>query len=303
MEFYPKSLKEAEDLFSRAIVSDDYELAEEILKQIPDLQLLEDETQLGHLVDNYLIGKEALSEQVDSNCINYEKKIQNAINQVQKDFTKQFNSLKKKQESELKAIYEQWKVKRDEIEANSLVQYEDSLVTARLLASQTCFKEAKAIRDTAYRKKTESVINSHKSLSNKYRIIIQKMMERHEVELNSLIKKRDFRIQQINLEKESAQTTAVECFEIDNADNVVGTVNVATKPVPLALVMQTKDNQPVQSQSEILMKSDVTFRNKMKTYRQALAATDLGKMNKTPTQKNKKTNTFRSLNKKRISTP
>ena len=43
MEFYPKSLKEAEDLFSRAIVSDDYELAEEILKQIPDLQLLEDE--------------------------------------------------------------------------------------------------------------------------------------------------------------------------------------------------------------------------------------------------------------------
>lgn len=289
MDYYPTTLKEAETIFAQAIASDNFELAEEIINQIPDLKLLQEETKLGHLVDGYLIGKEKLSEQADSNCYNYDQIIQKNIDKVQNEFSKQFASIKKKQENELKTVYEQWKAKRDEIEMNSISQYEDSLTTARILATQTCFKEAKAIRDNAYNKKTDYLIKSYKSLSTKYGAIINSMMKRHEIELRSLIKKRDLKLQQIKLEMESAQKTAQDCYEIDNAENVVGTVKIAKKPVPLALIMQTKNELPVQNESEMFSKSDKIFKYKMKTYKQVFAATDLmPNLNKTPTQKNKK---------------
>lgn len=300
MELYPTTLQEAEYLFARAVASDDFEFAEEIINQIPDLKLLEDERNLGHLVDGYLTEKEKLSEQVDSNCYNYNQIIQRNIDQVQKEFSKQFKNIKKKQEKELKNIYQQWRTKHDEIEANSVTQYEDTLKTARILASQTCFQEAKSIRDNAYKRKTDYLIKSYRSLSDKYGAIIKTMMERHEVELQSLIKRRDLKIQQVKLELENAQKTAIECFEVDNADNVVETVNIAKKSVPLALIMQTKGDQPVQGESEIFSKSDITFRNKMKTYKQVFAATDLmPNINKTPTQRNKKAKSFRTLSAKK----
>lgn len=296
MEYYPTTLKEAEIIFAHAIESDDFELAEEIINQIPDLRLLQEEKKLGHLVDGYLIEKEKLADQADSNRFNYEQTIQKNIDLVQKEFTKQFNSIKKKQEDELKTVYEQWRVKREQIEENSVNQYEDTLQTARILASQTCFKEAKAIRDSAYSKKTNYLIKSYKSLSSKYGVIIKAMMNRHEAELQALIKRRDLKIQQMMLEMESAKETAQDCYEVDNADNVVNTVNISRKTVPLALIMQTKDDNPAQSESEIFSKSDKIFKNKMKTYKQVFAATDvMPNLNKPPTQKNRKSKTFRTI--------
>ncbi|OHS99506.1 hypothetical protein TRFO_34047 [Tritrichomonas foetus] len=306
MLYQPRTSEEARYLFTKAVNSDDFEAAEIAYQHMLDLQLVEDEMRLGKRVGRYLEQKQGLTEQHESNCDNYDQIVQQKIQAVQKEFMRQYQELKVRQEKELNEAFDKWRVRKDDVEAQSIRDYTESLSTARLMASQARFAEAKNIRDSAFNAKNEYCFNKFKDLTTRYKSLIKSITERHEFEMDSLIKKRDLKMKQLEIEMNDAHENALDCFTVDNASKVAEAAGKPKRKMPLSFAYQTRNNTPCKWESKVTMKTDKSFRAKMNTYNNVFAASDVmnpKKTTKTPMKKVQNTRRLEELAIKKAKTP
>ena len=248
MNAVPRTSKEARIFFQRAVLNNNFDAAEDAYNQMLDLQIIEDEMKLGKMVDTYMNQKELLSVQCEKNVDQYDKPIKEKIQEVQNDFMLEFEEIKKKQAKELDDVFEKWKNKKEEIEAKSVGSYQSALQTARLLAFQTKFQEAKFIQKSAFNTTSQNINNQLKSINKRYKEILNAITERHEVELSSLVVKRNNKISSLYEEMNEASDHAHDCFTVFNANEVVETAKTANRKMPLALIYQTRNNDLMESQ-------------------------------------------------------
>lgn len=275
MDFGRQTIEEAKEAFNDALNRDDYELAEEIYNQFPEINLIAELVTKGQAITNYLNEKDELLQQADSNSVNYEQQIQFRIDAVQKQYAKRLRILKNKQEGEMKEAFEKWRSQNADIDENSKQDYVQTITTARLVAGQSNFREAKRLRDTAFSNSNSTSMKSKAQISAKYQKIIESMSQRHKFELNQLIQKRDQEIRDLKYELNVSHQTAVDCFAIDNAGAITKNVQDVDEIMPLALIMQIQNTEIDNTNSKILNSSEKRFNEKMQTYQQVMSINGL----------------------------
>ena len=263
----PRTSREAKILLAGAVEAGNFEAAEKYFQDYHDLLNFEDEMHLGNRVADYFDENQVISTKYNANCQKYEKQIQNKIEKAKKLYTKKFEILKQQQELEIMQLVEEWQNQREESNKAAISDYQQSLVTARLVAGQNKFKEAAAIKEktTKFRAAETTKINARFDLH--YETQLKLMQKRHQLQLNQLIKEKHSELNTLQAMLEEAPVLATDCFNVENAQKVVQVTQKfkTSRRVPLSLAMQTVHGTRLEPEQKYRGKIDAGYKNKMTT--------------------------------------
>jgi hypothetical protein len=236
----PHDTEEARILIDYALANMNFEEAERLYEDLQNLELLEEEHDLSTLVVGYFDQNQALSNQLDTNCTKFNQRQDEALRVLETEFRKKFNALKKKQEAEAKRLLAQWKTARESGSGGIEEDFQRQIETARLIARDHKYKKAIEIRDDALLTKVKALGSSNTSIDGHFHRMFTGMKERHQTELETLTLSRDADRGILELQTSEGKKEALDCFQIDNADNVVQIAKQfrPTRKMPYALRMQ-----------------------------------------------------------------
>ncbi|OHT00936.1 hypothetical protein TRFO_32234 [Tritrichomonas foetus] len=270
----PRTSKEAHRFLQAAVDKGDFEAADKYFNDYNDLLLFEDEMNLGMRVADYFKENQTLSTKLENNCKQFESDIQKKIDDTQNAYQRKFEKLQRKQEKELHELSEKWQSLREESSQSAMADYQQSIVTAKLIAGQNRFKEAAAIRTQSMKLRVAATTQNNARVDEHFEKQLKLMQNRHKVELKQLIQKRNNEIRTLQIMLEEAPNQAVDCFQVENANNVV---NVAKKfktdrKVPLSLQMQTIHGKRLDPQDDVMFGNNVdgVFTQRMTNMNQTL---------------------------------
>lgn len=268
------SSKEAKRLLTEAVEIGDFELADKYYQEYNDLVNFEDEMELGCHVADYFDNNQVLSTQIDTSQKQISSEISDKIAMANSIFKKKLKKLQERQEEELNELAEKWRQSRDNTSASAMADYQQSIVTAKLVAGQCNFKEAAAIKTKSMRlrqsKTTKTNAKNDEHFSNQLKL----MENRHKIEIKKLIQTRNNEIHTLKLMLEEAPYQAGDCFQVENANNVVKVTKdfKRTRRVPLALQMQTIHGRRLDPEDGTKFIEDNMFTQRMADIDQTLTS-------------------------------
>lgn len=272
----PLTSKEAKRLLNAAVEIGDFELADKYYQEFNDLVNFEDEMELGCHVADYFDNNQVISTQIDTSRKQISLEISKKIELANEIFKDKLEKLQRKQEEEVNELAEKWRQSRDNTTASAMADYQQSIVTAKLVAGQCNFKEAAAIKTKSMRlqqsKTTKTNAKNDEHFSNQLKL----MEKRHKIEIQKLIQTRNNEIHTLKLMLEEAPSQAGDCFQVENANNVVKVTKdfKRTRRVPLALQMQTIHGRRLDPQdgTKFMEDSDNLFTQRMANIDQTLTS-------------------------------
>ena len=151
----------------------------------------------------------------------------------------------KVQEEEIDELAQKWREHREEKMQSVDLDFQQSIATAKLVASQYKFEEATRIKNEAIKKKNEATSQASVQIDEYFERQLSLMKRRHKIEIKKLVQSRNNEIHTLKLMLDEAPTQAVDCFQVDNATNVVQVVHGFNydRKAPLSLKMQTVNGQ------------------------------------------------------------
>lgn len=237
----PANAAEARELMQNAIEGGDFEGAKEFYNEIDFLQNFQNEYNLARDVHDYYVNKQVISNNLDSNCKIYQQQIAEARSQSNEFFQSEYLLLKEKQETELNNFLDKWETARDKFIDTTEQEYQRTMTTARLIASQLKFDDAIKIRNKAERKLKSGLIESQKECDKHYKRQAALLLERHQLEITALSEKRKVEMKLFDALDEAAESEVLDSFLIKNANAVVEIANRFSPEsfIPKSLQMQT----------------------------------------------------------------
>ncbi|KAK8875409.1 hypothetical protein M9Y10_005574 [Tritrichomonas musculus] len=272
----PLTSKEAKRLLKEAVDIGDFELADKYYQDLKDLVNFEDEMELGCHVADYFDNNQILSTEIDNSRKQFTKDITNKISLTNQIFSKKLAKLQQRQENELKELADKWRQSRIDTQASAMSDYEQSIVTAKLVAGQCNFKEAAAIKTKSMRLRQSKTTKTNAKNDEHFSSQLKLMEKRHKIEIQKLIQTRNNEIHTLNLMLEEAPSQAGDCFQVENANNVVNVTKdfKHSRRVPLALQMQTIHGKRLDPEdgAKFMDDSDNLFTQRMANIDQTLTS-------------------------------
>lgn len=243
----PQTIEEANALMEAAIDSGDFEAAKEYDNQLKILQNFQEELHLAGTVHNYYKKKQQLSNNMGANSSAYRQQIEDAKSISDQYFQGEFMALRQKQEAELDALLDKWDAARNEHYGHQEEEYNQMMVTARLIAQQKKFDEAIKIKTLAERNMKAKTKQKFKEIDEQFRRQCDLLLKRQQQEINALAGRRQAEIRIFDALIEASETEALDAFLVNNATAVLGIAN-RFKPdsfIPKSLSMQTVRSKPM----------------------------------------------------------
>ena len=243
----PQTIEEANALLEAAIDSGNFEAAKEYDNQLKILQNFHEELDLAGTVNNYYKKKQELSNNMGANSLAYKGQIEEAKDKSDQFFQGEFITLKKKQEEELDALLDKWDATRNEYYGHQEEEFNQMMVTARLIAQQKKFDEAIKIRTMAERNMKAKTKQKFKEVDEQFRRQCDLLLKRQQQEINALAGRRQAEMRIFEALVEAAETEALDAFLVNNASAVIGIAS-RFKPdsfIPKSLSMQTVRSKPM----------------------------------------------------------
>lgn len=271
---HPITSKEAKRLLTEAVEIADFELADKYYQEYNDLVNFEDEMELGCHVADYFDTNQVLSTKIDTSRKQISDKISKKIELANTIFKDKLRELQERQEEEVRQLAEKWRQSRDNTSATAMADYQQSIVTAKLVAGQCNFKEAAAIKTKSMRLRQSKTTKTNSKNDEHFSNQLRMMEYRHKIEIQKLIQTRNNEIHTLKLMLEEAPYQAGDCFQVENANNVVKVTKdfKRTRRVPLALQMQTIHGRRLDPEDGTKFMEDNLFTQRMADIDQTLTS-------------------------------
>lgn len=249
----PQTADEANALMEAAIEDGDFEAAKEYDNQLKILQNFHEELNLAGTVHNYYQRKQVLSNNMENNSLAYKQQIDEGKMKSDQYFQNEFATLRLKQETELDALLDKWDAARNSFYGHQEEEYNQMMVTARLVAQQKKFDEAIKIKTLAERNMKARTKQKFKELDEQYRRQCDLLLKRQQQEINALAGRRQAEVRIFDALFEASETEALDAFLVNNASTVISIAN-RFKPdsfIPKSLSMQTVRSRPMAPKQSI----------------------------------------------------
>ena len=272
---HPRTVDEAKVLLNRAIENGDFEAAEMIHDDLTELQNFEEEMNLGQIVTGYFYDNQALSNQFQRNVEKVEKKVDEKVGQAEAVYQRKFRALKKRQMREMNELFDEWQGAREGALDEAETLYEETMMTARIIARDGRFKDAAKMKDEAMRAKIVRCSHSNTRVDEHYESLVQLMTKRHYSELQQLVLQRNQEMRNLKVMRNATQDNAMNVFHVANAENIVNIARsfTAANQMPLSLRMQTVHARPVPPEDGAITAPDPAFDDKMYELDETLLST------------------------------
>ena len=243
----PKTAKEARKLMNLAIERGEFEDAKLLAEEISSLENFETELELAKTVYGYYGEKQLFSDNMDRNCKGYEQQISEARKNSQDYFSQEFFKLKEQLEQELDALLEKWDNARVVAQGDAEVEFQQTMTTAKLLASRMRFDEAIKIKNEAEAKLRVRAKNSTRKVDLKFDKQCNLLLDRQLNTIKALAERRNAEMKLFDALLDAAQSQALEMFLQNNANAVI---QIAARfspdaSIPKSLQMQTIRGRPM----------------------------------------------------------
>lgn len=243
----PQTVEEANALLESAIDSGDFEAAKEYDNQLKILQNFHEELNLAGTVHRYYQKKQQLSNNMGANSLAYKQQIEDAKSKSDQYFQGEFCVLRQKQEEELDTLLDKWDSTRNQHYGHQEEEYNQMMVTARLIAQQKKFDEAIKIKTMAERNMKLKTKQKFKEIDDQFRRQCDLLLKRQQQEINALAGRRQAEVRIFDALIEASETEALDAFLVNNATAVLGIAN-RFRPdsfIPKSLSMQTVRSKPM----------------------------------------------------------
>lgn len=242
---YPKTSEQAKECMQKAIDDADFDLAAKYYQEYNEFLNLEDEMRVGRQITQYFDKNQILSTQIAQTQQTFEERTQSQIDSINQIYKEKLVELEKVQEQEIDELAQKWREHREEKMQSADLDFQQSIATAKLVASQYKFEEATRIKNEAIKKKNEATSQASVQIDEYFERQLSLMKKRHKIEIKKLVQSRNNEIHTLKLMLDEAPTQAVDCFQVDNATNVVQVVHGFNydRKAPLSLKMQTVNGQ------------------------------------------------------------
>lgn len=237
----PQTPDEANTLMEQAIEVGDFEAAKEYYHRSEILKNYREEVNLAGTVHNYYVTQQKLSTNMNENFNSYKKQIEEARIKSDKFFQNEYRNLKRKQETELDERLDKWDKDRNSTFNTHEHDYNQTMITARLVAQQKKFDEAIKIRTLAEENLRKKSQERSKEIDAQYRRQCDLLLERQQQEINALAGRRQAELRIFDALSEAAESEALDSYLVNNASAVIGIAKRFQHDsfIPKALSMQT----------------------------------------------------------------
>jgi hypothetical protein len=237
----PRTVEEAQILLDQAIEDVDFDRAEEMTRELDDLQLLQDELNLSQVVSGYYEKKDTLSARLTCNYTTVELSANESIEATKTKYQYLFDRKCAEQSRELEDLFDAWRAARDGVRSLADLDFQQSMEVAKLIARDGRLKEAAQFRERSFHAKVVGSLHCNTALDSHYQRRAALMIERHKDELNPLIQERAQDINELTSRRDEQHGQGEQLWQVDNAGIVVGIRNSfkPTAKMPLSLAMQT----------------------------------------------------------------
>jgi hypothetical protein len=236
-----RTIEEARIRLDQAIETIDFEGAEEIVRDIEDLQLVQDELNLSQVVSGYSQKKDRLSMCLTSNYGRVERSRNESLEATKARYQELFNLKRAEQSRELDELFNAWRATRNVIHDAVELDFQQSMEVAKLIARDGRFKDAAQVRSQSFHARVVNYDRPNPALDAHYKRRVMLMIARHRKELMPLIKERAKEINMLDSRRDEHDGHGQHVWQVDNAGFIVG-IRDGFKPtakMPLSLTMQT----------------------------------------------------------------